>query len=544
MVSELDKKLLQIFSKSATSKETTFGAEELDAVLPDILQADYADAIIDLVLLARAEEFDYAKGAADAAHKLVTAKPVQYLPLLERALRERSPYSSDLLQTWLQLSPAELHLFDRFGDASVSLLGVASFHWDGYVREGAIRRLSTVTTGAEVPFLILRLNDWVSNVRDAAYEAMRSRVKSEYSRALLQNLFLLSRLEHAGRADHKEIIQAVKDLLLREQCRTDLFQALQSTDRFVRRGSFKLAFALQDANLMRVAELALDDNDPVIRSQAAQTISSSLDEASLASFLERMKHDRFMPVRRAALRMMIKLNSPDLDDELRKALLDPHASIREEARYHLKKTKSLEVADFYRQRLAGAKGQALYATISGLGETGRAEDDRLVVPYTSHQNNSIRRAALKTLAALRPDAHLDIFMRALDDEAPRISYLALKTLSPKTSFLNVTRVWEVFKTTTHIHVKRNALALIARFSKWENISYLVQARCETDDDLIVLSDRMIDNWLGGFNRSSSSPTSEQVAKLKDALKTCGEFLSEETQRQLQFLLRTSDVHGS
>jgi HEAT repeat protein len=537
MVSELAKKLLQIFSKPATPKEEIFGAEYLEAVLPNIRKADFPDAIIELSLLARSREFAYAKAAADAAHQLLVTKPVKDLPKLEQALRQRSPYSGDFLQAWSKISPLELSLLERFGDASVSLLGVASFHWSGYVREGAIRRLSKVKTGTEVPFLILRLNDWVSNVRDAAYKAIRARVRPEYCRALYQNLFLLLRLEYAGRADHTELLRDVHHLLLSKEGRADLFHALHSTDAYVRRGSFKLALRLRDADLKRVAELALDDEDTVIRNMAAQTISSALDEATLAAFVDRMKHDRFMPVRRAALRLMFKLNSPHLGDELHAALLDSHASMREEARYHLKKIEPVDLAEFYRQQLVDAKGPSLYSAISGLGETGRAEDDRLVVPYTSHEASKIRRAALKAVAALRPNAHLDSFMKALEDEVPGVSRQALKTLAAKTSFLSVTRVWEVFQSTTHIHVKRYALLLIASFSKWERISYLVRAGCETDEDIVRISRHAIDVWLGGFNRNFSAPTAEQVAKLNEALETCGEFFDGETQQRLRFSLR-------
>ncbi len=79
--------------------------------------------------------------------------------------------------------------------------------------------------------------------------------------------------------------------------------------------------------------------------------------------------------------------------------------------------------------------------------------------------------------------------------------------------------------------------LIGEFSKWESISYLVRACCETDDDMIARSRLAVDNWLGSFNRDFSTPTAEQVAKLKEALETCGASLTEATREQLQFILR-------
>lgn len=89
---------------------------------------------------------------------------------------------------------------------------------------------------------LLRLNDWVSNVCDAAYEAIRSRLKAEYGRSFIANLALVSRLEEAGRADHKAFIQAINELLQSAECRTALLESLKSAGRFIRRSSFRLAF--------------------------------------------------------------------------------------------------------------------------------------------------------------------------------------------------------------------------------------------------------------------------------------------------------------
>ena len=495
--------------------------------------------IIDL-LPATLSDPSNAQAAAEAIQKFIFSNPQTFLPRLELTLRERSPYLSESIYLWHRLKPSQLDLLERFGSASTSLLGIASFHANGYVREEAIRRLSRLNSGGEVPFLILRLNDWVANVRDAAVEAIYSRLKPEHCRAFIASFLLLSRLRHAGRTDPTEILAAINQLLLSEECRGELMEALKSDDRFIRRAAFKLALKLQGADLKHAVGLALDDNETAIRGWAAQAITSAVDGDMFDSFLDRLKHDRFMPLRRAALRILVKLHSPHVVDELNKALLDPHASMREEARYHLKKIGPIDIAEFYRQRLSDAKGPALYGVISGLGEMGKAEDVSVVVPYTSHEASKIRRAALKTVAALRLDAHLEIFLKALEDEMPRVSLQAMKALAARTSLLDAGRVSEVFRSSTRGHVRRNALLLITKFSKWESISYLVNALCETDADMVAMSRLRISDWLGGFNNSSSYPTPEQVKKLKDALERCGELVDEETRQQLEFALRSSE----
>ena len=167
-------------------------------------------AIIDILPFVIAAKPEVAAAAAMSVHKLVLGSTTKELAWLDCALRQRSSYSGDHFYEWHKVSPGQLGLLDRFGDASVSLLGMASFHQNGYVREGAIKRLNLITTGAELPFLMLRLNDWVSNVRDVAYEAIGSRLRPEYARHFIEHLALVSRLEEAGRADHQALIQAIK----------------------------------------------------------------------------------------------------------------------------------------------------------------------------------------------------------------------------------------------------------------------------------------------------------------------------------------------
>src|SRR5205807_9270325 len=116
---------------------------------------------------------------------------------------------------------------------------------------------------------------------------------------------------------------------------------------------------------------------------------------SLEHFLEMMRRGRFMTVRREALRIAVKRNSPASLAELRSALLDSHTSMREEARYHLRKLDLMDVAAFYRDHLLAGEGLTLHAVISGLGETGAAADDHLIVPFTSHPDSRIRRAAIR-----------------------------------------------------------------------------------------------------------------------------------------------------
>ncbi|HLA09571.1 MAG TPA: HEAT repeat domain-containing protein [Pyrinomonadaceae bacterium] len=529
--------LIQQLYEPASLWEKLRGSRDDAAILSEIGDSTEPAAIVDVLPFVLASKPDVAAAAATSVHKLVLKATAQELVWLDCLLRRSSSYSGDSLYEWHNLRPDQLDLLERFGEASVSLVGIASFHQNGYVREAAIKRLDLITSGAELPFLILRLNDWVSNVRDAAYGTIRSRLRPEYARHFIANLALVSRLDEAGRADHKALIQAINELLQGDECRNVLLESLTSDDRLIRRVSFRLALNSKKSDLPEIVRHALNAQDTVIRLWAAQTVSSAFAGATLDLFLELMKRDRFMPVRREALRMAVKRNSPTSLAELRSALLDSHPAMREEARYHLRKLDPMDVAAFYRQSLSTAEGQTLYSVISGLGETGSAEDDPLIVPYTSHLVSKIRAAAIRALARLHGETHTDVFIDALKDEVPHVSRQALKALTDRASSLSGERIWKLFHLAKHAHVRRNALSLIEKLGKWESIHYLVRAVCDSDEDITAMSRFGIQRWLARFNRSFLSPTPEQLAQLNNALKECGDQLYNETMEQLQFSMK-------
>ena len=487
--------------------------------------------IIDIIPVVLAKDFNVATYAARSVHELVSGATTSDLVWLDQVLRQRSSYSGDYFYDWQKLSPDQLDKLERFEDASVSLLGIASFHSSGYVREAAIKRLALETSGAELPFLLLRANDWVANVRDAAYDAIRARLKPDYARSFIRNLALVSRLEQAGRSDHQPLIQSIYQLLQSAECRAALLESLESDDRFIKRACFKLALSSSEADLPEVVRKALNQKDTVVRMWAAQRVSSAFTGAELDPFLTLMKHDKFTPVRREALRILVQQNSPVLLAELRAALLDAHASMREEARYHLRKLDTTDVAAFYRDHLL--TGEVLYSVISGLGETGATSDDQFIVPYTSHHQSKIRGAAIQALAKLNRNAHVGLFIEALTDPVPHVSRQALNALADKASAINGEPLWEIFRSATHAHVKRNALSLMARLGKWDSIYYLLKALHDSDEAIADMSKLSIEPWLAQFNRNFSSPTAEQLARLGRALEV-GSLLDDQTVEQLRF----------
>ena len=97
--------------------------------------------------------------------------------------------------------------------ANSLLTALASLHGSGYVREAALRRLIDGDDGSEVPFLLLRCNDWVPAIAQLAQAGIRARLRPEYARHLLHSYRLIELLQHAQRNALSDLLREVQGTL-------------------------------------------------------------------------------------------------------------------------------------------------------------------------------------------------------------------------------------------------------------------------------------------------------------------------------------------
>lgn len=95
--------------------------------------------------------------------------------------------------------------------------GLLTQHWNGHVREEAVRQLGSTDERLAVPFVLLRLNDWVEEVRRAAGEVVRQWLEGSPLTFLALNLPLVLLRVASRSADPlaQEALMAVTTALLR-----------------------------------------------------------------------------------------------------------------------------------------------------------------------------------------------------------------------------------------------------------------------------------------------------------------------------------------
>lgn len=515
--------------------ETLVHPDPRHEIIQQIWDAGEPAAMLDLLPILLTANRELALACAKAIHQLLMQlKPVELVSFDEYV--RRGYYYWDVLQPWHSIKPEDLAHFSLMGEASVSLLGIASCHRNGYIREEAIRKLANIETGEELPFLLLRANDWVASIRSSARDLLISRVRPNYVRHILSWLPLVIRLSKTSRDDQSWILNAVEPLLASPEARQMLYQGFESEDHIVRRFCFRIALRGSGSDLPTAMENAFKSRDPQVRRAAVQQLASALPNDELKSFLARARNDPWMPVRRESLHIYDQKYKEAAEREFHLALLDPNAAIREEAQYFLRRGGTLDLRAYYCQVLETVTDTRLCAAIAGLGEVGQPNDSSLLERFISDPTPKVRAAALRAVAKLNPNRHLEQFLGALDDPSAKVAREGFLALSKRANSVGGPRLWEIYSRCRYAHGKRSVLYLFARLTKWDSIAFLIQSLADEDRSTVELSKRYIARWSARYNRSFVTPNTNQLSRLRDVLRRCSLLISPETHRHFELLL--------
>jgi HEAT repeat protein len=274
---------------------------DLLGLLGEIESAGEVDVFPQILALILDEDQAVAAMASRAIGGVLARLAPAEVAKLDSIVRDRGIYLPWDQHGWYRLSHEVLDRHLDSGGFPPAFAGLASLHNSGYVRQAAVRRLAEGRDGFEVPYLLLRVNDWVSPVRKAARAALWERLRPEHARHLVRNLSLVTRLTRCGRDDHSPFVAAVFDLLRAPDSRSALLEGLSSTDREVRRACFDLAMETTEIPLLDLLDRLLQHDEPILRLRAVQVARARLDSRDYLNLVGAIRADRFMPVRRETL---------------------------------------------------------------------------------------------------------------------------------------------------------------------------------------------------------------------------------------------------
>lgn len=455
---------------------------------------------------------------------------------VESLLSQVSPY--DLLQAidlswdewqyywgqWRELSPNEvLGLATNDQNAlQPAVLGLLSFHRNGFVRHEAVRLLATIEDGTEFPFLLIRQNDWVAPIAVDAKAAIENRITDAYLPHLVKSLRLILHLKKFSRQDHSTIVGKTVGLLLKQENDEILRVVVNSPIRDVRREIVRLGLESIGENRIGLLRCGLKSNDPLIRLACCRWLPQFLKAEHLESELSRLATDPFMPLRRQAMQLQAEHFPTQAISIWRKALLDTHGSIRDLARFSLSRLGEEDHAGYYRQTIL--ENPRSLAAIEGLSEIGDADDAPLFRQLLKHEIPNRRCAGIRGLSRVAGESAIPEMLDSLKDEAHSAVREAAKALKPHLYSVGGEHLLAAALEARSPFACRMAIDAITNMGKWPSFPWLIRVATQADPEFAKYAEEKIESW--HWRQVFTRPSDQQRQQIQDALAASGGRLSQ------------------
>ena len=456
-------------------------------------------------------------------HLLSLVPPDQLIHLSGVVGRSWGWYISD---AWDKLTPNGISALLVDLESQAAVLGLLSFHRNGYVRHEAVRLLANETTGEELRYLLIRQNDWVSVIGDEAQTAINKRLVPSYLPPFAQCLPLVVHLLAFRRRDLSPVVHKVVEMLVQPQHDAMLVEVIKASDPSVRRQVARVALELAGEHQARVILHGLSSTDATIRSMCANRVGQSLSGPGLRHATTLLLRDRFMAVRREGFRIEAEGNPIAASHVWQRALLDSHASIRELARFHLRKLGSFDAAAFYRRAFA-ANGISLSA-VSGLAECGDQTDLLSLRCVLAHPLPKFRRAAIRGIARIAKEEAADDLVRALRDGSPSVVREAKQQLEPFLDDVPGDSLFAVVNEVDGETARRCAVQLIFDKGKWQSLPWLLRIAFGEDQLCALLARQRIEAWFSPplCNKVFTKPSAVEKKAIDEAMDELRSFMKD------------------
>lgn len=465
------------------------------------------------------------RSAGSVLGKLMKTLSMAKLIRLSESFREHT--SLDWFLDWENLDlEREKAWFDTEEDYMYALV-LGTFHPNGYFRERCLYELEPYPDS--LPFFILRMNDWVLEIRRAAACLAEKRAEN----CPLTELFLASqalyKVQYSGRRESEpletlEIL--IKERLKKEKEQLQLFSVLRY-EFSVRKSLYLFLFSEKILDKSQADFLLSREKagfcQLIIITGILKDYGCSMEEVD-----EYLEHKNFC-VRRRAMEYKYKLRK-DSWPGLTEKLMDKNRGIRELAAFILRNHTSIHIPDFYREQL---RKKVTVTAILGIGETGSKELTELVKSYLKHEDEAVVRAALVSYGKLAGSEGENLYWNYLFDSRFSISKTAYRCIEACKIRYGSGSIYDAVMQCESPWLKKHLALLLLQEDSWKRIPYLI--RLYEDP---ALEDIQFSLYLAMQHRNVYSVlTREEGERLEQVLKDHEDHLPGEVVNGIRFDLK-------
>lgn len=435
--------------------------------------------------------------------------------------------TTDDIEYYQHAFPQDIHLY---------LFAIASSSSNGYVREAAITALTATRRPEALPYILLRLGDWVLPVRATAEAALGTFFHSEYRDTFLHQLLLVEWLSRVERVDLSGIQDEIYNFVISEELIEQFYKKLIIIGDKVR---FLYARQyLQKKGLdTRAITLFQTDKNSLVRIELIKYLPQlAVDDQQ--QLLTRLLADKSAKVRLAALYAAAPFTNLFLPTILH-LLSDTSASVRNLSRFLLRDT-SIALAELYRQRVQ--EGMLTAGSILGLSEIGTKEDSIIFQRYLSDADATVQLACITALYRVDPSLSPQYCLQFLPHPSRKIRNKCLTILVSRCDNTVLATLRTIYEKGDYKQ-KRMALRFFSQVGGWQVLGDLLQSLTDEHEEIQNLGWHFLQRWKDRAVKLFTSPSpaalerANTLYKQIDTSKSVMKYYREKLWEELPFFFR-------
>lgn len=431
---------------------------------------------------------------------------------------------------WGRLYPSR----DRFSHLSLrqynTVLKLGTFHANGYYRQRCMELVAEQE--GSLPFLILRLNDWVEQIREEAFVLAGERLCQCGAEELFQAMPCFGKVQSSRRRKTEYINK------LEEQLQSSLagkiaqvsLRNIRNYDISVRNAIYRFVSCHPVLDREEMELLLALEKDGLGKKTLIMGILQNFDCGE--EQIKRYLHSKSAVVRYLALEYQYQ-RLGNAWDGLEELLLDKSKRVRGTAGCILEQHTDFDVLDFYLKKLNREEN---IVVILGVGEHGSESEAELIRPFLESASEPTVRAALTAFGRLAGAGEEEIYWNYLMDGRPGIARQAYLVVRKLEISYGAEKLYQAFLARRDSRTGRYLLNLLLREPSWKRLLYLLLLYDIEDMDMRAKIYHGV-----SVRNMYAKVTAEQAGEIRQILEQMGERIPGKVKSGILFDLKHVSV---